>query len=276
MICAYFHKKDLPILSILRLIPVDQILDIAENIDSYPILKLNEVFMKIIFKEIEPNPLFNFRDEIQKVNEFNKLLSFKKLVVKKFVFGRVHAIRKIKKLRNILERLKKEEAVKSSQEKQSLGGLNQSQGKTEAKSGEGQTKLNMVAHVPLAREFVKTHSNLLVILQDKVFILVLREIYNMNANVEIYRNLTNILPDKSIELLAKVMFRSRKGNAPFLYKMLSTHSNEEGKESKHIVDFLKFMGSSRSIGDNHSTGTDFSFEADMISEKSMSLLNFDF
>ena len=235
MICAYFYKKDLPILSTLRLIPVEQILDIAENLDSYPIQKLNEVLLKIIFRNLEPDPSFNFWEEIQKVNKVKKLLSFKKLVVKKFMFGRVHAIRKIKKLKILLEKLKKEEVLKEAYKpSQSQEDPNNLEPQSVKNSQEEQKNLDMAAHVPQATEFLKLHSNLIVIFQDKVFMLVLREIYNMNANVEIFRNLTNILPDKTLEMVAKIWFGSRKGNDPFIYKMLSSHLNEGGATNRSI------------------------------------------
>ena len=301
MICAYFHKKDLPILSTLRLIPVEQILDVAENHNSYPILKLNEVLVRIIFKEIEPKPLFSFREEIKKIKSLVKLVSFKRMIFKKMMVGRIHAMRKIKKLRNILERVKKEEAVKVSKKTQSVDpqstNLNDqekpSQPPTIPSTGPSKKAiLNLPTNSPFGpnllnqskkilmnkmhdvKNFMEENSNILVIFLDQVFIIVLREIQDMNSHLDIYRNLIKSVSEETLELMIKAFLQMQKGKQPAVLKLIGNHLKDPAnKNPNQVKDFMQFIKSSQHFGESQDSSSDYSFGMDMMSESSSSFSN---
>ena len=281
MICAYFHKQELPLLTSVRLIPVDQILFIAENIDSLPILKLNEVLLRVLFKDLQPTPLFNIREEIQKVSTLTKVISFKKIHIKKFIFGIVHTTKKVKRFRKCLERLKKEDAIKAQKnEVNSLKNEQDSVKHSDAFSAVSEQSIYRRANLPATMRYIKESSHIFVILQDKVFMLVLREIYNMHTNVEIYRNLVNAVPEHSLELMARSFMETRKGSPSVIFGQLGGEFNMSGgDQTGSVAGFLKLLGSSNSLGDDNqsskSEDLDFSFGMEAMSEKSSSLFNFE-
>ena len=278
MVCAYFFKKELPILSALRLIPVDQILDIVENIDSYPIKKLNEVLVRIIFKDIEPTPLFNFRQEIQKVNSLVKLVSFKKLIFKKMMFGRVHALKKVKELRDLVEKVNKNnQALKASESFQNLDLLPpENSNENDSVSQESQNealreKFNSVKH------FMKDNSNFLVFFIDKGFMIVLREISNMKSHLDIYKNLVKMVPEPTLEKMVEAFILCLKGRHSSFNKTINTHLTDPGnKDANQVQNFMKFLRSSQEFGENRAcSSSGFSFGMEVMSEKSSSFFNFD-
>ena len=278
IVCAYFHNNDLPILSALRLVPVDQILDIAENFDSYPFLKLNEVLVRIIFKDIEPTPLFSFREEMKKVKSLVKLVSFKKLIFKKMMTGRVHALKKIKKLRDIAEKVKKKLAMKASKiennlESQPEGMINEN--RTEP-SDQNQNNQNTNPPMSQIQTFMKNNSHLLVFFIDKAFILVLREISNMKSNLDVYKNIIKMISDETLEKMVMAFLNALHGKQPTALKIIGNNLVDPGnKDRNQIKDFVNFLKISQEFGGSqaHST-SDFSFGMDMMSEKSSSLFNF--
>ena len=279
MVCAYFDSKDIPILSALRLIPVDQILDIVENIDLYPIQKLNEVLVRVIFKDLEPTPVFSFREEMKKVKSLVKLVSFKKLIFKKMMSGRVHAVKTIKKLRDIAEKIRKDQQAlkasilrKNSSEPQSEGVFNENDDQTQ----KFQNNPKIQRYGP-ARNFMINNSNIFVFFIDKGFMFVMREISDMRSHLDIYKNLDKMISEEALENMLKVFLLGLSGKKPLLFRGVRPQLVDPGNKDQHQMNsFFNFLKSSKEIGEEQAGSSgDFSFMMDMMSEKSSSLFNFD-
>ena len=239
MIAAYFQNgHDIESLSNVRSIPVKEVLKVLEKIEELVIQKVNEVFMRVVFGKLRPARNFNFLAEVEKVSNYNTLLSFKKVHLRKTLITRMYAMNKIQRIKVFVDNFRKKEAQKGQ-----LFSIPKISGDLKAK-----------------------YLSLAIMLQDKVFGLTLKEILSMRPLSTIITSLTAQFSKKEAEKYAYILYKKTFTKSKMLRENFGKKVKSAGGsiKSDHLSSFINFVKDAQSCNggddDNASVLSDFSFK----------------
>ena len=228
----------------LKAIPLNQVLNLSNNISTFPIQYINEVLLKVLFQKIQPNQKFSFVEEIKTVSFSGptKLNNFKKIHFKKLMISRLQTISKVKRIREAFEELK----FKTHQ--------------LDTKDTEGKVKFEMT------KENLKRYAFVVAYVKDMICMTILREILDMKILLDIHCTQVELMDKSDMKFLALKWFSGARLNFPDTSRSDKTSDSSKNLDPKFTAlnKFVKILENHNQDQvnncDNRSHNSDFSLK----------------